>query len=52
MLLLYDQSAETVAFEVGYNSPSQFNREYKRQFGEPPHANIKRLRESPINVIE
>ena len=30
-------SASEAAFEVGYNSPSQFSREFKRQFGLPPN---------------
>ncbi len=30
----------TVAYEVGYESPSQFSREYKRYFGETPKAGI------------
>ncbi|WP_428395765.1 AraC family transcriptional regulator [Lichenicoccus sp.] len=34
----------TTAFTVGYASPSQFSREYKRMFGEPPVRDIK-LRE-------
>jgi AraC-like DNA-binding protein len=46
LMLSEDKSAETVAFAVGYKSPPQFNREYKRQFGEPPHKDINRLRES------
>lgn len=29
-------SIAEVAFEVGYESPSQFSREYSRHFGEPP----------------
>jgi AraC-like DNA-binding protein len=43
LLLAKDETAETAAYNVGYESPAQFNREYKRQFGEPPHRNIKRL---------
>jgi AraC-like DNA-binding protein len=39
-MLTEDKSAETAAYEVGYDSPTQFNREYKRQFGEPPHRDI------------
>ncbi|MDR1251257.1 MAG: AraC family transcriptional regulator [Treponema sp.] len=31
------------AYSVGYESINQFNREYKRLFGEPPKKNIKRL---------
>jgi AraC-like DNA-binding protein len=30
-------------YSVGYESINQFNREYKRMFGEPPKKNIKRL---------
>src|SRR3954469_17005420 len=33
--------AASAAFEVGYESASQFNREYKRFFGQPPMANIR-----------
>jgi AraC-like DNA-binding protein len=29
-------NAETAAFEVGYESPSQFSREYTRMFGVSP----------------
>jgi AraC-like DNA-binding protein len=29
---------------VGYESPSQFSREYSRLFGEPPQRDIKRIR--------
>ncbi len=29
---------------VGYSSPSQFNREYRRLFGAPPHRDIGQLR--------
>jgi len=31
-----------VAYEVGYQSPSQFSREYKSQFGSPPVADLRR----------
>jgi len=33
--------AATAAFEVGYESASQFNREYSRFFGQPPMRDIK-----------
>ena len=36
--------AASAAFEVGYESPNQFNREYKRLFGEPPMRDIKARR--------
>jgi transcriptional regulator GlxA family with amidase domain len=45
MMLTGDKSAETAAYEVGYDSPTQFNREYKRQFGDPPHRDISRILE-------
>jgi len=37
--------AAEAAFHVGYESPSQFSREYKRHFGEPPMRDVERLRE-------
>jgi len=36
--------AASAAFEVGYESASQFNREYSRFFGQPPMRDIKSLR--------
>ncbi len=33
-----------VGFSVGYDSPSQFSREYARLFGEPPGRDVARLR--------
>jgi len=36
----------TAGHRVGYESPSQFSREYRRLFGAPPRAEIERLRES------
>jgi transcriptional regulator GlxA family with amidase domain len=43
LMLVEGKTAETVAFKVGYDSPTQFNREYRRQFGEPPRRDIERL---------
>lgn len=34
-----------VAYRVGYDSPSQFSREYRRLFGLPPSADAARIRE-------
>ncbi len=49
LLLLETASAEAVAYEVGYASPSQFSREYARLFGEPPKRDAVRMRElSPM----
>jgi AraC-like DNA-binding protein len=37
-------AAANAAFEVGYQSPSQFNREYSRFFGAPPARDTSELR--------
>lgn len=36
--------AATAGFSVGYDSPSQFSREYRRLFGEPPLRDTEKLR--------
>jgi transcriptional regulator GlxA family with amidase domain len=36
--------ATSAAFKVGYESASQFNREYSRFFGQPPMRDIRTLR--------
>jgi AraC-like DNA-binding protein len=38
-------NAATAAFQVGYESPSQFSREYRRFFNEPPSRDITYLRQ-------
>jgi AraC-like DNA-binding protein len=43
-MLIEGLDAASAAFEVGYESPSQFNREYKRFFGQPPVRDIKARR--------
>lgn len=37
-----NERASSAALAVGYESVTQFNREYKRMFGEPPHRDIAR----------
>lgn len=45
LMLAEAQNASGAALAVGYESPTQFNREYKRMFGEPPHRDVEaRLR--------
>jgi transcriptional regulator GlxA family with amidase domain len=44
LLLSESTDAADVAFQVGYESPSQFSREYTRMFGFPPIQDIKLLR--------
>lgn len=45
MLLTQDIEAAQVAFDVGYQSPSQFSREYSRMFGQPPKKDTMQLRD-------
>lgn len=44
--------AAEAAYRVGYESPSQFSREYRRQFGAPPRADVAALRaeSAPLRV--
>lgn len=43
-LMLTEQvDASSAGFRVGYESPSQFSREYSRLFGAPPRRDIERL---------
>lgn len=46
--LMLNQSldAGSAAIRVGYESASQFSREYRRLFGEPPNRDIKQMRET------
>ncbi|ANL68477.1 AraC family transcriptional regulator protein (plasmid) [Rhizobium phaseoli] len=46
LLLSGDRTASDVAFAVGYESASQFSREYLRQFGAPPVRDIRQLRQT------
>jgi AraC-like DNA-binding protein len=43
LMLMEHLDATTAAFEVGYASPSQFSREYRRAFGAPPLRDITDL---------
>lgn len=38
-------TAAAASYAVGYESPSQFNREFKRLFGLPPAEEIKRMKQ-------
>ena len=50
-MLIEGLDATRAAFEVGYESPSQFNREYKRFFGQPPIRDIKTRRFSESTTL-
>ncbi len=43
-MLIDGLDAASAAFEVGYESATQFNREYSRLFGQPPMRDIRTLR--------
>lgn len=43
LMFMEHLDATSAAFQVGYESPSQFSREYRRQFGTPPLRDIKGL---------
>ncbi len=47
LMLVGGASAGTAGFAVGYESPSQFSREYRRLFGAPPRQDIARLHTVP-----
>ena len=40
MLRTGSVSVSAVAYEVGYESPNQFSREYARKFGRPPKSDV------------
>jgi AraC-like DNA-binding protein len=44
LMLLEGKNAAATALEVGYESGSQFNREYKRLFGSPPRQDVNKKR--------
>lgn len=49
ILLGEDLDAATAGYRVGYEDASQFSREYKRLFGQPPMRDVERLREVAIS---
>lgn len=47
MLMSRADDVADIAYAIGYDSPSQFSREYRRQYGLPPARDAHRLRTSP-----
>ena len=43
LMLTGNYDAASASYEVGYESPTQFSREYKKMFGNPPKTDIKNL---------
>ena len=52
MLLLEALDATTVSRRIGYESTSQFSREYRRLFGAPPMKDMERLRTASGSVTD
>jgi AraC-like DNA-binding protein len=45
LMVRQDLTAEAASLAVGYTSPSQFSREFKRLFGSTPAVETRRMRE-------
>jgi AraC-like DNA-binding protein len=43
LMLSGSLDAATAALRVGYESPTQFSREYRRMFGHPPLRDVKAI---------
>lgn len=43
LVLSGEHNAESASYIVGYESPTQFSREYKKMFGNPPKTDVKNL---------
>lgn len=50
-MLMDGMDATTAAYEVGYESVSQFSREYSRFFGQPPIRDVKSLRDCNVAIV-
>jgi AraC-like DNA-binding protein len=48
LMLAEDLDATRAAFQVGYESSSQFSREYSRLFGAPPLRDVNNLRQAAV----
>ncbi len=48
LMLGENLDASKVAYNVGYESPSQFSREYSRLFGAPPKKDIERIKQNQL----
>jgi AraC-like DNA-binding protein len=46
LMLAEDMDATRAAYQVGYESSSQFSREYRRLFGAPPLRDVAKLRQA------
>lgn len=44
LMIVESLDAASAGFQVGYEDPAYFSRDYKKQFGSPPQRDISRLR--------
>lgn len=51
LMLSENMDAATAGYHVGYESPSQFSREYSRLFGDSPARDLRRLRDSQSALV-
>jgi AraC-like DNA-binding protein len=51
-MLMDGLDATHAAFEVGYESVSQFNREYSRFYGQPPMRDVRHLRSPAAQAVD
>lgn len=53
LMLTQQADAASIGFTVGYQSPSQFSREYSRMFGAPPRKDAEAIRATkPVGVLD
>ena len=52
LMLSHDLDASSTAARVGYESASQFSRDYSRLFGAPPQRDIRRMRHLSDGSVE
>ena len=51
LMLNENLDAGSAGGRVGYESPSQFSREYSRLFGAPPQRDVTRMRLAPVTGV-
>jgi AraC-like DNA-binding protein len=51
LILIKGSDAASAGHQVGYESPSQFSREYSRLFGAPPLRDANRLKATPGALV-
>lgn len=50
-LMVHEElGAASAGFQVGYDSPSQFSREYRKTFGRPPQADLQHIRRMGVDA--